>query len=932
MKPDKLPALQKDWSLLSRYRNILYGIAIISIMAYHYTSIYSYYPKLSRPILPDIYFRFIGSIGVEIFLFLSGISLYFAWNKNPSFFVFIHRRLKRICVPYCLIAAAFWITEYAAFQRGTVYDFIKDLCFITFFQNGESRFWFVLLIFIMYLLYPLIYKLLFHKNSRIFLRMFLIQLVLFVCIILLKGSPLYQHTQIALTRIPIFILGCYYGKKVYDSAKINILEILLAVSGIILKFSTANMKLDMIPIRYISMLFAFSLCLLIGGCISEKGFLHKYLSAPLKTCGKISLELYMTHVAFIKLFIDFGACAVNPLAYLSILILSFMLSFTICKITPKLLRLLSGILSVPQFTDKGCMLCLFVTVLFLKTILNIDLCTLTVPSDEFNTVSAAAQIMGYDWSHVQSSNGYYGYTAILSYLPAFLIPFMKGSSWLFYQAILFINSMYVALYVVVIYKILVTIGKDSLTYLQYFLLALISGFVPQLFAVSQLTQNESTYAFNHSMVIYMIILCFSVENAKKKIIYSIACALFCSLSLAGNNRGIVIIIAVVLTIVFTKMFLKTWLLHPLAYGITLLGTLVFHYGLLYPFFQSYFPEELYNTDSSIIFQRIPRILSNWPDMKACIVAAIGWIYSFIVSSYGLGLLLIVLLLVFIRNAVTKRNPLTPEESTVNLLLILWFVGTTVLCIINFLDSIQGIYQFNTAIAYNPERVDKLFYFRYYIALAPFSISYSLLQLKKYHYRLCPQHLTLSAGIFVGISLLFHGYVSLGINGLSYAPSSTNLIGMFLQNWTDNYKYGTVNAGRFLFCTVVSAGLLISLYFFLKRGRFTPYLAGFAALEIATCIVYSGYYMGPRTQTWKSYISSDIVAAITARYDIEDVYVENQLGTAFLYQFAMPEISVYSYPDMPDAIIKSSFSPEEYDGYELLLVDDSSELWIKDMEY
>lgn len=928
MKPDKIPTLQKDWSLLSRYRNILYGIAIISIMAYHHTSIYSYYPTLSRALLSDVYFRFIGSIGVEIFLFLSGISLYFAWNKNPSFSAFIRRRLKRIWIPYCLVAAAFWITEYIAFSQGTVYSFIKDICFITFFQKGENRFWFVLLILILYLLYPLIYKLLFLRDSWILLRMILLQLAIFLCILWLKDSPFFQHTQIALTRIPIFILGCYYGKKVHDSAKINFPEVLLAVLGIVLKFCTANINLNMISIRYISMLFAFSLCLLIG-IVSEKIFRHKYLTMPLEACGKISLELYMTHVAFIKLFIDFGVCAVNPFAYLSILILSFLISFIICKIAPRLLTLTSSI----SFTDRQCMFCLFATVLFIKTVLNIDLCTPTVPSDEFNTISAAAQIMGYDWGHVYASNGYYGYTAILSYLPAFiLMPFLGGSSYLLYQTILFINSLYIAFYVVVIYKILTAIGKDSFTYMQYYLLALISGFVPQLFGVSQLTQNESTYAFNHIMVVYMIILCFTVGSAKKKIIYSIACALFCCLSLAGNNRGVVIIIAVLLAIMIARIFLKTWILHPLAYGVSLLGTMLLHYGLLYPFFQSYFPEQLYNTDSGIIFQRIPRILSNWPDMKACIVAAMGWAYSFIVSTYGLGLLLIVLFLLFAKHAITKKNPLTPEESTINIVLILWFVGTTVLCIINFLDSIQGIYQFNTTITYNPERVDKLFYFRYYIALAPFGISYSLLQVKKYHSRLHSSQIALAAGIFVGIALLFHGYVSLGINGLSYAPSSTNLIGMFLQNWTDNYKYGIVNAGRFLFCTVVSASLLISLYFFLKKGRFTPWLAGFAALEIVTCVVCSGYYMGPRTQTWKNYISSDIVAAITARDDIEDVYVESYLGTAFLYQFALPEVSVYSYPNLPDAIIKSSFSPEEYAGYELILMDDSAELWVKDMEY
>lgn len=924
--PAKLPTCQRDWGIISKYRNILYGITIISIMIYHYTSIYSYYSEMIRPAWAETYYSMIGSIGVEIFLFLSGISCYFAWNKTKSFSAFFKRRIERVLIPYLLVGITFFSIEYIAFERGTVYDFLKDIFFVSFFTKGESRFWYVFTIMVLYSVYPLFYKFLFEKGRHPFYRMLALQLITMFCILALRNSALYKHIQIAVTRIPIFILGCYYGKKVYDATKIRNAELMFAGVGIILKLVTTNMNLDMIYIRYISVLFAFALCiyisLLLQIILSNKQCSKNNI---LELCGNRSLELYIIHVAIIKLFIDFNLCAVKFTFYILIILISVIVSCIVYKIMPPLIHLIKNF----KLTGKTSIPFIFFFVLLIKTFLNIDLCTITVPSDEFNTVSAAAQIMGYDWGNVNSSNGYYGYTAIISYLLAFCFKPLIYNSYLLYQMLLFINSLACALYVAVIYKILVIVGKSSFTHLQYCILALIAGFVPQLFGVSQLTQNESTYVFNHIMVIYTIILYLTTNNTIKKAVYSIGCALFCSLSFAGNNRGIVIIIAICFSIFLVRLIYKKWPIHPAIFGVSLCGTMLLHYKLLYPFFLSFFSENPYNTEASIIFERIPRIFSNWADMKACIVALIGWAYTFIVSTYGCGILLIAFLILWCVNAVAKRNETTLEEDVINIILILWFVGTTALCIISFLDSYQGILQFNFNIAYNPERVDKLFYFRYYIALAPFGISYSLLLLKKYNYMLQKKYIILVCTIFTVVMLFFHGYVTLSINGLSYASSSTNLIGMFLGNWAENYKYGTVSAGRFLICTVISIIIIGSLYFFVKKQKYTNWLTSFLILEIITCTVYSGYYMGPRTHVWADYINTDTVNFLKEE-DVRNVYVENK-SVAFLYQFALPNVCVYSYFDAPDAIIMDSGDivlDETYNEYELVLINETTELWLK----
>ena len=60
---------------MSRYRGELMGAAIVFIILFHV--------PLARS---DAFFglRRCGNIGVDMFLFLSGIGLWYSWVKNPS--------------------------------------------------------------------------------------------------------------------------------------------------------------------------------------------------------------------------------------------------------------------------------------------------------------------------------------------------------------------------------------------------------------------------------------------------------------------------------------------------------------------------------------------------------------------------------------------------------------------------------------------------------------------------------------------------------------------------------------------------------------------------------------------------------------------------------------------------------------------------------
>lgn len=82
------------WGILSKYRNELYGFSIIWIILFHGL-------ELKKTVLPKA-LKFIepflkhGNCGVEIFLFLSGICLYFSLKKNQDIIYFFKKRVSRI--------------------------------------------------------------------------------------------------------------------------------------------------------------------------------------------------------------------------------------------------------------------------------------------------------------------------------------------------------------------------------------------------------------------------------------------------------------------------------------------------------------------------------------------------------------------------------------------------------------------------------------------------------------------------------------------------------------------------------------------------------------------------------------------------------------------------------------------------------------------
>lgn len=98
-----------------------------------------------------------GGMGVDIFLLLSGIGMYYSFVKSKDRGEFYKRRFLRIIPIYLPLAIIFLaIIEYLG--RFNVINYVLRVMTVSFWINGDGIYWYVSYILVFYLLYPFIYR------------------------------------------------------------------------------------------------------------------------------------------------------------------------------------------------------------------------------------------------------------------------------------------------------------------------------------------------------------------------------------------------------------------------------------------------------------------------------------------------------------------------------------------------------------------------------------------------------------------------------------------------------------------------------------------------------------------------------------------------------------------------------------------------------
>ena len=291
------------------------GISIVTIMLFH---------AFGRSHL----FAW-GSVGVEFFLVISAIGLYFSLSRDQRLFPYYGRRLMRILPAYLIVAVTYYLLmDWGNLEWGRFLYNLSGLCIL----EGRLDFWFIDLIIVCYLLAPFYYRLMKHKHSIV-----LPFVTLAVCFAL---GLRFASLEIALNRLAIFFMGLHLARWVHEKRRIQVPGLRLLCLVAFLMIVAVNLVGCYVGFRRVAYFFL-SIPVMMG-CVILLKKTPQPVHAGLTFMGAMSLELYMVHER-ISLYMLLG-----QMDYIIRGIISFPIAILLAYLLHKALRLVLGNVGVKR--------------------------------------------------------------------------------------------------------------------------------------------------------------------------------------------------------------------------------------------------------------------------------------------------------------------------------------------------------------------------------------------------------------------------------------------------------------------------------------------------------------------------------------------------------------------------------------------------------
>lgn len=297
--------IKPSYSIISKYRQVLMGISILAIILFHFAEDRCTNNYHANFLLTCVY-KLIGSSNVDIFLILSGLGLFYSFKKNNNLFQFYTKHFVRLLVPFFLVAIPTFIVRDIIINHSGFYTFIKDLTFANIFLTKNRPFWYILCQGLCYLFFPYIFYLFDNEeNEQKDFSYVLIFFALFMACntaLYVSNKTLFNNISIMTLRFFPFVFGVFIGKQAYNKKEIPSFYNLIILCSLFLMLLFVLLKKQN-PLFHRNTLMLFNMTLLyfflrfMDFIEIKVQWLWKAINVTCSFFGKITLELFLTHVA-----------------------------------------------------------------------------------------------------------------------------------------------------------------------------------------------------------------------------------------------------------------------------------------------------------------------------------------------------------------------------------------------------------------------------------------------------------------------------------------------------------------------------------------------------------------------------------------------------------------------------------------------------------
>ena len=281
-----------SWCDVMKFRNELFGFSILWIIAFHiFRNVgignFGYVTNGLSLILSR------GNMGVDIFLFLSAVGLSKSIQNNDTIHFYKHR-IKRVVLPYLLMAIPFFIWYDFIYYKDGFYEYIYNVATVNFWLNGKHPVWYVAFILVLYLIFPLLHR--WDKKTHHVSTICIIVICVLLEFLMCKtGFWLFRTSEKALSRIPVFMVGLMVAPIVLSERRIPLkLVLFMFIIGIGLFAFISLRPPYLVLIRYIYC--PISIAIILCYTYYRRKSKTIWIWNSLAWIGALSFELYIVHI------------------------------------------------------------------------------------------------------------------------------------------------------------------------------------------------------------------------------------------------------------------------------------------------------------------------------------------------------------------------------------------------------------------------------------------------------------------------------------------------------------------------------------------------------------------------------------------------------------------------------------------------------------